>query len=58
MSILWSFLLPPFVVNSKIYHLFLTRAKDKHEAVAYGLFSRQEMGLDIFEVYIPYQVSF
>lgn len=49
MSILSSFLLPAFVVNSKIYYLFLTRAKDKlNEAVAHGLFSRQEMDLDIF----------
>lgn len=58
MSILWYFLFPPFVVRSKVCHLCLRRAKDKNEAVALGLFSSQEMGLDIFEFYISHQVSF
>lgn len=57
-STLWSFLLPLLMLNSKIYHLFLTRAKDKQESLYFMGFSRQEMGLGIFEVYVPHQMSF
>jgi len=34
------------------------RAKDKHAAVAHGLFSRQEMGLDILKFIYPIRWAF